>query len=317
LLVGMNNSGKTSVLEAIQLLIAQENLKTLWDAMISKGEYVTSSEYGRELDIRHLFYGHNAEVGNSFSISAEDHDVGEVIFVEQQFSSVKGLQLLLTRNSPAHVPLTLSSGGYLPMQPKLPDSVGLGSSTYFIKSSSLTAEQMIDLFDQVVLTPEEDLVIEALKIIEPNIERIAVVTSEENRYPGSRSGFAVRLANSHQRIPIGSMGDGMWHMLGIALALVQARHGFLLVDDIDTGFHFSTLSNMWKLIWETAKRLDIQVFATTHNSDCWTSLAEIANTENPGDDGIMIHRIEKGKPSSVVFTERQVVIAAERGIEVR
>lgn len=176
---------------------------------------------------------------------------------------------------------------------------------------------MIDLFDQVVLTPEEDIVTEALKTIEPSIDRIASVGSEKYRYRGSRSGFVVRLTRGNQRIPIGSMGDGIWRMLGLTLAIVNARNGILLVDEIDTGFHFSAMSDMWKLIWETAKQLNVQVFATTHNSDCWTSLAAIASTENPSEEGITIQRIEKGKSKSIVFTERQVVIAAERGIEVR
>jgi AAA15 family ATPase/GTPase len=104
---------------------------------------------------------------------------------------------------------------------------------------------------------------------------------------------------------------------GLRESLVNARDGILLVDEIDSGLHFSAMSKMWKLIWETAKRLNVQVFATTHSSDCWTSLAEIASTEDPSEEGITIHRIEKGKPSSIVFTDRQVVIAAEQGIEVR
>jgi AAA15 family ATPase/GTPase len=187
----------------------------------------------------------------------------------------------------------------------------------FVTSSSLTAEKMIGLFDRVVLTPEEALITQALQTIEPKIERIASVGSESDRYLGSRSRFMVLLADSNQRIPIGSMGDGIWRMLGLTLAIVNAKGGVLLVDEIDTGLHFSAMSDMWKLIWETAKRLDVQVFATTHNSDCWTSLAAIASSENPSEDGITIQRIERGKSTSVVFNERQIVIAAERGIEVR
>ncbi|NEP63043.1 MAG: chromosome segregation protein SMC, partial [Symploca sp. SIO2G7] len=59
------------------------------------------------------------------------------------------------------------------------------------------------------------------------------------------------------------------------------------------------------------------VFATTHNSDCWTSLATIANQEDAAVDGITIQRIEPDKNTSVVFTEKEIAIAAERGIEVR
>jgi len=192
----------------------------------------------------------------------------------------------------------------------------IGLKTQFITSSSLTPEEMINLFNKVVLTDEEDFVIEALQSIEPKIARIAP-GEIKFREPSSRIGFKVRLSDSDQPIPIGSMGDGIWRILGLALAVVNARNGVLLVDEIDTGLHFSVMSDMWRLIWKTATRLNVQVFATTHNSDCWTSLDAIASIENPSPEGITIQRIEKGKSSSIVFTERQVVIAAEQGIEVR
>ena len=70
-------------------------------------------------------------------------------------------------------------------------------------------------------------------------------------------------------------------------------------------------------IRQTAKRLNVQVFATTHNSDCWKSLADIAEQEEATEDGIRIHRIERGKNTNVVFIEPEIVIAAEENIEVR
>lgn len=187
----------------------------------------------------------------------------------------------------------------------------------FVDSSSFNNQQMLEMFKDVVLTPNEEIVIEALRSIEPSIQRIASLGVDSHKNSRSRGGIVVRLAGSNQRISIGSMGDGMWRILGLALAIVNAKDGVLLVDEIDTGLHFSAMADMWKLIWETAKKLNVQVFATTHNSDCWTSLAELASTQEPSAEGITIHRIEKDKPQSVVFTERQIVIAAERGIEVR
>ncbi|ETX02887.1 MAG: hypothetical protein ETSY2_34620 [Candidatus Entotheonella gemina] len=57
-------------------------------------------------------------------------------------------------------------------------------------------------------------------------------------------------------------------MLGLILVLVRSQDGVVLIDEIDTGLHFTVLSNMWKLVYETAKRLNVQVFATTHSNDC-------------------------------------------------
>ncbi len=189
------------------------------------------------------------------------------------------------------------------------------SNIQFVNSSSLTTEKALDLFEDMVLTPEEELVIQALQIIEPRIKRIATLIGK-NAYKGTRGSFIAQTPEN-PRIPIGSMGDGMWRMLGLALAIVNAKDGVLLVDEIDTGLHFTAMSDMWKMLWETAKRLNVQIFATTHSNDCWTSLADIANKEHPSEDGITIHRIEKGKTKSIVFTERQIAIAAERHIEVR
>ena len=75
--------------------------------------------------------------------------------------------------------------------------------------------------------------------------------------------------------------------------------------------------DMWTIICQVAKKLNVQVFATTHNSDCWKSLAAVANSEKSLENGITIQRIEKGKPTSVIFDEEEMMIAAERDIEVR
>lgn len=127
----------------------------------------------------------------------------------------------------------------------------------------------------------------------------------------------VKCAGVEARVPIGSLGDGIWRMLGLILTLVRSEGGVVLIDEIDTSLHFSVMSNMWKLVFETAKRLNVQVFATTHSNDCWISLAELARENVSSDSEITIQRIERGKPQTVAFTEQEIVIAASRAIEVR
>ncbi|WP_088242550.1 AAA family ATPase [Calothrix rhizosoleniae] len=325
LLVGKNNSGKTSILEAIQILCSRTNLEPLAEIMINRGEYLWNddSKGRRELDIRHLFSGHEIEAGSDFSVLGINDDIEEKIFFlikipqshQLEFNvkwSYRGQEVIST------APLSIDGSLFLGDSRRLfRDYIDEPAITQFVTSSSLTTEKMIELFEQVVLTPEEKLVEEALQTIEPKIERIAPVGYKRFRSSESRTGFLVRLSDSNQRVPIGSMGDGIWRILGLALAIVCAKDGFLFVDEIDTGLHFTAMSDMWKLIWETAKKLNVQVFATTHNSDCWTSLATIAREEEVAEDGITIQRIEKGKQTAVAFTEREIVIAAERGIEVR
>jgi len=353
LLVGKNNSGKTSILEAIQLLCSKGNPEPLLEALTNRGEYCWSDDIRREreLDICHLFHGHEIELGSEFLILASNDNIENKLFVSivkqsiaskadseiesdestsvvEEFSdnSIElGFKFLWTDgNKPENWKHILSSNGGLSedyirrwrFRGKQSKNAAINQ---YITSSSLTTKNMIELFDQVVLTADEMLVYKALQTIEPKIERIASITYEyeSRRTSESRGGFVVRLADSDQRVPIGSMGDGIWRMLGLALSTVSAKGGVLLVDEIDTGLHFTAMEDMWKLILETAKKLNVQVFATTHNSDCWTSLASIASQEQDTEDGITIQRIEPGKETGVVFTEREIVIAAQRGIEVR
>ncbi len=180
----------------------------------------------------------------------------------------------------------------------------------FISSSALSIEEVITLYNEIVLTDEENLVIEALQTIEPTIERIAPIAS-------SRGGMVVKCSDQPERLPIGSMGDGLWRMLGLSLALAGTAGGTLFIDEIDTGLHYTVLERMWLLITKAAARLDVQVFATSHNRDCYEALANVVlhNCDVTGD--VSIHRIEKGRSKSVPFTGEEMVIAAERGIEVR
>ncbi|BCL36053.1 AAA family ATPase [Nostoc sp. MS1] len=70
LLVGKNNTGKTSILEAIQLLCSRNNLEPLRQAMTKRGEFYfdENSNNSQELDVRNLFYGHEIDQGSRFSI---------------------------------------------------------------------------------------------------------------------------------------------------------------------------------------------------------------------------------------------------------
>jgi AAA15 family ATPase/GTPase len=94
------------------------------------------------------------------------------------------------------------------------------------------------------------------------------------------------------------MGDGMWRMLTMAMAITQAKGGVLLVDEIDTGLHYTAMADMWNLICKSAKEFQVQVFATTHSYDCVHSLATICTPQMDPNHRVSIQRIEIGKGQS-------------------
>jgi hypothetical protein len=185
----------------------------------------------------------------------------------------------------------------------------------FITAESLDGTELISLWDKVALTPNEERVIKALQFLDLNVERIAPQVGGQYFYP--RGGFIVKIKDVAHPLPVGSMGDGMWRMLAMAIAIAHCKDGVLLVDEIDTGLHYTVMANMWRLIFGAAAELNVQVFATTHSSDCIRSLAELCYEETEVADNITLQRIEKGNPVAIPYTAGEIEIAAERRVEVR
>ena len=188
----------------------------------------------------------------------------------------------------------------------------------YISTESLSRDELTRMWGKVVLTDAEARVLQALRFLDPSIERIANLPSSSAYYyaPATRGGFLVK-RDSELPIPIGSMGDGMWRVLALAIALSRSKDGILLIDEIDTGLHYTVMADMWKLVADTARELNVQIFATTHSYDCVKSLADICTSRVSGDNQITIQRIERDQGRSVPYTEREIQIAADRQIEVR
>ncbi len=338
LLVGRNNSGKTTFLEALELLLAHGNTRKVTTSLVRRGEQIAGRNdqgVGNDFDVSHLFHGHAARAGSSFTISAKNsgRDSQELATRIQEpsgedesfarimnFGFAGGFTMHLQWKSAgqkeeASIPLSERLGvptGYIRNQTRQAENQ---VPAVFVTTDSLDAEEVGLGLSAVVLDPEEEFVLQALQIIDPKIERIAPVPS--SRTTSRRGGVVIKLQNIKRRLPIGTMGDGIWRLLALALSMVRARGGVLMIDEIDTGLHYSALEDMWRLVGLTAKRLDIQVFATTHSSDCWKALAAVCAELGSGQEDATIHRIERDKTESVPFTEDEMIIAARSDLEIR
>jgi ABC-type branched-subunit amino acid transport system ATPase component len=212
----------------------------------------------------------------------------------------------------------LDLGGGLDSEDAIIRRSGAATSVQFISTASLTQESLARLYDRVVLANEEDLVVRALNAVEENtITKIAAVERSESGGYGSSRGIVVGLRGSVEPVPLGNLGDGMTRMLAIALSLVAARNGYLLVDEIDTGLHYTVMRKMWKLVFETATRLNVCVYATTHSYDCVHALAAIARPGVQQDGEVSLIRVDRERPDAVHFSEREITLLAEREIEAR
>ena len=344
LLAGRNGIGKTTVLDAIRVYAARGRPVVLTGLLENREEFaVATDEDGDEElfpEISALFHRREAQHSATFSIGYSGKgdrlgieilitdklsmDIKKRIFVDP-FMDPKSITMKITfRNKERFVSWnmieyfdriqsrrfrrTLSDDDEWPsaiecvsLGPGLPSNSDMGRS-----------------WDRIAATDSESLLVQALQLILGNaVDRIAVVGGGRPHDEKTSRRIIVRLPGDPTPVPLKSLGDGAIRLFGVALALANSRNGFLVIDEAENGIHYSVQRDFWRMILETAHKDNIQVIATTHSWDCVKGFARAA-TEFEDAEGVLV-RLERDDDGmrAIEYSEEELRIAAEQGIEVR
>lgn len=74
------------------------------------------------------------------------------------------------------------------------------------------------------------------------------------------------------RTPIHAFGDGFQRALLIASVIPAVRNGVLLIDELESALHVSVLDNVLAVLKWAAEKYNVQVFATTHSLEAVDSV---------------------------------------------
>lgn len=337
---GKNNVGKTSLLEAIELLITEAGLR---DILRTRGEEVPYlAEDMADLEryninaISSIFANRDISVSSKNEIYIKDGNTNVSIklvyydeyreedgSVRRSILKSKGilgdkLALAIYRNNNSLGRL-FPMNGYLTFKSyiepfKNKEFKGIiALDPYISKDDFIIAK----LWDQLVLSGKESIVVDVMNEIDSSIEDIAFIASNLNRKDTGRKPF-VKLENQDQKVPIKSMGDGVCHLFSTLLALVASENGCLLIDEIDNGLHYSVQKKLWNIIFNLSKKLNVQVFATTHSSDCISSFGSVLAEGNNAVEGSYFRMEKKNdKIRAVPYNADELKIVAAQNIEVR
>lgn len=340
LVVGKNNVGKSSLLEALRLYGAQGSPSVLRTLLWSRDELppdVSRFAFRREPveltpeQLFRMFYlhynpTHTPEPIEIGPIRAPDESLKIRL---EWFSSSPGEDgrldwnpVQLTPDAPWSCrPAWLTESRHRRPRPIFLDQLASSRlvwdrfnqkrSSQYVSAHGFDSLQLGRLYDQVAVQEGIGDVLFALRLIAPDVEEILLVAEGRSRQ------VLLRVRDAKEPVPLGSLGDGMNRVLGIILALVNSRGDLLLIDEIENGIHYSVMPGLWQLIFRLAAELNVQVFATTHSWDCIEGFqkAATADTEN---EGVLI-RLERrrGEIEATVFDEDELATATRENIEVR
>lgn len=342
LITGKNNTGKSSILEALAIYASRGDFSLIFDLLNYRGEdyRLKNNNYlePREIidnnikSLSSLFINRKTVFTRNEGIQIGSHDkMLNLRFAKYFDNIVQENNVVYKRAVP--VPETQTDVAdfkvgfeikqnyeavITPLDRNINFQFSFDEHTsheniQFIRTSSISQVTNSKLFDQIILTDKEKSVIEALRIIEPTTERIAFIDNNS----GERTAV-IKLSNVSSILPLQSMGDGINRILTIILAMVNADNGYFLLDEFENGLHHSVQEQLWKVIFQLAKTLNIQVFATTHSNDCIAGFEQILNDKTNEVSGKLI-RLDNinGLIQHLEFSPEEMKFAYNQNIEIR
>ena len=305
LIVGNNNSGKTSLLEAIFLSIGISNPNLTLSIDRFRGLIHDESE-----DFRFIF--HNLRYKDIISIELEFTNPIQIreLLIKPTYDNVTIINNLSNTNeliSSTSKPENRNSDGIEykfsisnnksnkkewktssirykedGLIVKQPKSYKEGLFGIFVRPIS-TLGDVYERLDKIIIEKKHMELIEALKNIDDNI--IDITLGAKNMIY-----FDVGI---ERRIPVQIMGDGIIRLLSILTAIERAKDGFVIIDEIENGFHYSVLPKLWKIVYNTAQQYNVQIFASTHSIECITAFRDFYSENLSLEDNFRLYRLNR------------------------
>lgn len=115
----------------------------------------------------------------------------------------------------------------------------------------------------------KEICIRVLQLFDPDITDLLLLKNELTNRPVEYIQHR-RLGN----MPVSTYGDGIKKVLLLANAIVQAAHGILLIDEVETAIHTKYYGDIFRFLLKACRQYEIQLFVTTHNMEALDALLE-------------------------------------------
>ncbi|KYC96150.1 hypothetical protein B4102_3556 [Heyndrickxia sporothermodurans] len=164
----------------------------------------------------------------------------------------------------------------------------------FIKSSLITPidhrvkAYSVNELNDVIISGDRPKIISALQYFDPDIIGIEFLMPSSGQ--GSYHSFIPYINHSKLGlVPVNMFGDGLRKALTLASALINAQNGLLLIDELETGIHTSILGEFFQWLVNACKEFNIQLFATTHSLEAIDSILDATKKDL---DKLTVYRLE-------------------------
>ncbi|WP_296647935.1 AAA family ATPase [Romboutsia sp. 13368] len=269
IIVGDNNSGKTSLLEAISILGNENSIKSILNNVSKR-----SSAYPSSFE---LFLG----------IFPREQDKNKSIKIK---STIKGLTREININGNIVRDISINNdmdNAFLGnINVKLEDETVIDKDISIEESKNIKYINDYDIIKIVYITPYDyyinDLIEDTLENLEDKDKKniISLLKIFDSDILDFKIVKKLNVGRSmiyiehkvYGTVPLFSFGDSIKKIFTLGSALVSSKGGILLVDEIESAVHKNHINKMFDIIIKLCKEYKIQLICTTHSLEAIDSI---------------------------------------------
>lgn len=321
LIVGDNNIGKTCLLESLlfddyYLRWAHNLHQTLYLRGVNlTGELINATNF--EYPTNGFFNYILKDKDNSLKIEYTVNDIKESLEIEyKRKNSITEDELLKRKDNYnfkqiEHWLKFFKNGNFEELQLMYLDDISLEDFYFPFIKFNLSYSNDIDDYVHILEKKREEndrkvnsfsydhkqVIIKTLnKIFDFEITDYTTIHNDDYGMIG------IATKSNKQYTAITQFGDGFNKIFRYIVEIMYIKErgeSRIMIDEIDTGIHYSKLKDFWMSIIKICTELNIQLFATTHSKDCIEAIIEAANENTKIKKKIRLIKLKENKDKTI------------------
>ena len=297
---GLNNSGKTALLEAIylaespntnsigflQFIVRKESRsfvrsspKNAWDNWFyfqDTTQQVTLKNFYYDSKSREIILSSNKEESYDLFDTIANQENEEIDNnIDSIISGLKAtLYLTVKENNSNSLPIyearLVANTSPAAINKKAVTGLTIDNARFIPTSLQSTQSNLAREYDEARFNGHENAVFEAIKVIDNKFEKIETFSIGEPIIYLTRKG--------ETKMPIGLFGDALNRVVSFVLTIINNSNSTILIDEIENGIHYTKQAELWEMLFKLSIEYNVQIFATSHSLEMIKAFAKVAET---------------------------------------